>query len=233
MKDFIIPAIDIKDEKVVRLLKGDYKKATVYNYKPSDMAKIFQDIGFKRLHVVDLNGSKEGKPVNIKEICKIRSIFTGKIQVGGGIRTKEDAKLYFEEGVDFIILGTVALTNPDEFGNIVKEFPKKVILAIDTRYGKIAIQGWTANSEATPEQALKTFDEYSIWGYLYTIIEKDGSMEGVDPSPYAKIKSITEKYVLASGGVSSIQDIQKLHGIVDGVVVGKAIYEGKISLENL
>ena len=233
LKEFVIPAIDIKDGKAVRLYKGEFSRVKVYSDKPEEIAKKFNDYGFKKIHVVDLDGAKEGKLKNIQVIKKIRKNFEMEIEVGGGIRSYEVAKSLFEEGIDYTVIGTLAIRNPEEFEKIISEFPNRVILAIDSKFGRVAVGGWTEETSFTPEEFVKIYDGKPIWGYLYTVIERDGSLEGVDIEPYKGIKKYTKKPVLASGGVSSIEDIKKLHGVVDGVIVGKAIYEGKIKLEEL
>ncbi|RTZ58630.1 MAG: 1-(5-phosphoribosyl)-5-[(5-phosphoribosylamino)methylideneamino]imidazole-4-carboxamide isomerase [Gammaproteobacteria bacterium] len=234
LKEFLIPAIDIKDGKVVRLYKGDFQKAKVYYENPTDIAKKFADLGFKKIHVVDLDGAKEGLPANIRVIDAIRNAVSCQIQVGGGIRTRKAAKKLLEEiGVDFIVIGTLAVKNPSLFDEIVGEFPQKVILSIDSKEGRVAVSGWLENSDYSPEEFAQSFEEKPIWGYLYTVVDRDGTLEGVDTKPYEVIKKFVKKPVLASGGVASLEDVKKLVGITEGVVVGKAIYEGKIDLSKV
>ncbi|HIP98588.1 MAG TPA: 1-(5-phosphoribosyl)-5-[(5-phosphoribosylamino)methylideneamino]imidazole-4-carboxamide isomerase [Aquifex aeolicus] len=234
IKKFLIPAIDIKGRKVVRLYKGDFQKAKVYYESPTDIAKKFADLGFKKIHVVDLDGAKEGLPANIKVIEAIRNAVSCQIQVGGGIRTREAAKKLLEEiGVDFIVIGTLAVKNPPLFDKIVGEFPQKVILSIDSKGGRVAISGWLEKSNYSPEKFVQSFEEKPIWGYLYTVVDRDGTLDGVDTKPYEVIKKFVRKPVIASGGVASLEDIKKLVAITEGVVVGRAIYEGKIDLSNI
>jgi len=233
LRKFVIPAIDIIEGKAVRLYKGDFSKIKIYSEKPEELAKKFSDLGFKRLHVVDLEGAEGGKPKNLSTILKIRENFSGEIQVGGGIRDYETAKILLDKGINYIVVGTLAYRNPKDFEKILFDFPNKVILAIDTKGGKVAVGGWKETTALTPEEFAKRYEGFPIWGYLYTVIERDGSLEGVDITPYKLIQQFIKKPVLASGGVSSVEDIKKLYDIVEGVVVGKAIYEGKISLEEL
>ncbi|AAC07284.1 1-(5-phosphoribosyl)-5-[(5-phosphoribosylamino)methylideneamino]imidazole-4-carboxamide isomerase [Aquifex aeolicus] len=233
LKEFIIPAIDLMEGKAVRLYKGDFNKVKVYSERPWELAKNFSDLGFKRLHVVDLEGAEGGKPKNLEVIRKIRENFEGEVEVGGGIRSYEVAKALFDEGIDFVVIGTLAYKNKEEFLKILENFPNRVILAIDSKQGKVAIGGWKEETAVSPEEFAKEYENYPIWGYLYTVIERDGSLEGVDVEPYKEIKKHVKKPVIASGGVSSLEDIKKLYGIVEGVVVGKAIYEGRITLEDL
>ncbi len=233
MKDFIIPAIDLKEGRVVRLFKGDFERAKVYSSSPEDMAKLFEELGFKRLHVVDLDGSLEGMPVNLPSIRLIRKAFSGSIEVGGGIRSVETCRVLHEEGIDSFVVGTLAIKDPKNFEKIVELFPKRVILAVDSKGGRVAIGGWKEESFISPEELASKYESTPIWGFLYTNIDKDGTLDGVDTRPYVEFKNYTKKPVLASGGVASLEDIRKLMGVVEGVVVGKAIYEGRINLREL
>ena len=233
MKDLVIPAIDLKGGKVVRLFKGEFERAKVYSSSPEDMAKLFEEAGFRRLHVVDLDGSLEGIPVNLPSIRLIRKAFSGSIEVGGGIRSVETCRVLHEEGIDFFVVGTLAIIEPRTFEKMVELFPERVILAVDSKGGKVAVGGWKEESSISPQELALRYENIPIWGYLYTNIDKDGTLEGVDTKPYVDFKSYTKKPVLASGGVASLEDIRKLMGIVEGVVVGKAIYEGRINLREL
>lgn len=233
MRNFVIPAIDIKEGKVVRLFKGDFEKTKVYSKNPEDMARFFEDLGFKKLHVVDLDGSLEGIPVNLPTIRLIRKSFSGKIQVGGGIRSLKSCQVLTEEGIDFFVVGTLAVKEPQTFEQILEFFPERVILAVDSRGGKVAVGGWKEESSISPQELAYKYENRPIWGYLYTNIDKDGTLEGVDVEPYIEFKKFIKKPLLASGGVASLEDIKKLMDIVEGVVVGKAIYEGRINLEEL
>lgn len=228
--EFLIPAIDIKEGKVVRLYRGEFESVKIYPFTPEEIAEKLGEKGFKRIHIVDLDGAEVGKPKNLEHIRRIRKSFEGEIEVGGGVRSYEVAKTLLEEGIDYIVVGTLAIKRPEELERILKDYPGRVILSIDSKRGRVAIGGWKEDSSLTPETLARIYDEKPIWGYLYTIIERDGSLEGVDPRPYKRIVEVTKKPVLASGGVSSLEDLKKLYGIVSGVVVGKAIYEGKIPI---
>ena len=234
LKEFIIPAIDIKEGKVVRLYKGEYSKLKIYGENPVEVAKYYDSLGFKRIHIVDLDGAKEGYPANLKTLESIRENVNCEIEFGGGIRTEEAVeKLINQIGINYVIIGTLAVKKPELFERIIKEFPNKVILSIDSKGGKVAVGGWLETASMTPEEFAKQYDNKPIWGYLYTVIEKDGTLEGIDIEPYKRIKKFVKKPVLASGGVASLEDIKKLIGITDGVIVGRAIYEGKINLEEI
>jgi len=228
----LIPAIDIKDGKVVRLYKGEQEKVKVYSDKPEDMARLFQDLGFKRIHVVDLDGAFGG-PLNLESIKRIRRAFFGVLQVGGGLRSLDALKVLDSEGVDLFLIGTVAVKNPQVFEEMLSLYPERIILSVDSKEGKVSVGGWKEATAYTPEELAKLYEDKPIWGYLYTVVEKDGTLEGVDVSPYINFKKVVKKPVLASGGVATIEDVKKLYGIVEGVVVGKAIYEGKINLREI
>ncbi len=230
LKEFIIPAIDLKDGKVVRLEKGDFSKVKKYRDDPSSVAELFDSVGFKRLHVVDLDGAKRGEPVNDEAIGRIRENFSGEIELGGGLRTCEHISFYEDMGINYFVLGTVAVTDAEAFERMVYKFRDKIILAIDSKGGRVAVSGWQSSSDLKPYDLVKRYDNIPLWGYLYTIVERDGTLEGVDVEPYRVIRSMTSKPLIASGGVSSLEDVKKLSDVVDFVVVGKAIYEGLIYL---
>jgi len=233
LKAFIIPAIDIKDGKLVRLFKGDFEKSKEYGLSPEDAGRLFEELGFRRLHLVDLDGTLEGVPKNLQTIRKLRKVFSGIIQVGGGIRSIGTCRLLDEEGIDFFVVGTVAVREPEVFQKMVSTFPGRVILSVDAKGGKVAIGGWKDNTSLSPEELAKRYEDTPLWGYLYTNIDKDGSLEGVDTRIYINFKRFANKPLLASGGVSSLEDVKKLLGVADGVVIGKALYEGKIDLMTL
>ncbi len=228
--DFLIPAIDIKGGKVVRLFKGDFEKVRIYSEDPIKLAGLFQEAGFRRLHLVDLDGAEGGVLRNYQLIKGVREVFRGEIELGGGVRSYRVAERLLNEGIDYVVIGTLALRNREEFLRIVRDFPERVILSLDARGGKVAVDGWREPSDLTPEDLVRMFNDTPIWGYLYTIVERDGSLEGVDERPYIRIREITDKPLLASGGVSSLEDVKKLMGVVNGVVVGRAIYEGRIPI---
>jgi len=233
LKAFVIPAVDIKEGKLVRLFKGDFERLKEYGLLPEEAGRLFEDMGFRRLHVVDLDGTLKGVPKNLPSIRKLRKVFSGTIQVGGGIRDMETCRLLDEEGINFFVVGTVAVKEPDIFEKMVNTFPNRVILSVDAKGGKVAVGGWKDETKLSPEELAKRYENTPIWGYLYTNIDKDGSLEGVDTEIYVSFKKFVKKPLLASGGVASIEDVKKLYHIVDGVVIGKAFYEGKIDLKLL
>jgi phosphoribosylformimino-5-aminoimidazole carboxamide ribotide isomerase len=234
LKSFVIPAIDLRGGKVVRLYKGDYSKEKVYSADPVEVAKRFADLGFKRIHVVDLDGALEGLPANLRTLRKIREAVDCEIEFGGGIRTEAAMdEVLGNLGIDYAVVGTLAVKNPRLFEELLHRYPERIILSIDAKGGRVAVGGWLETAAQTPSEFAESYDDKPIWGYLYTLIERDGTLGGVDTKPYEEIKRVIKKPLLASGGVATIEDVKKLIGITDGVVVGRAIYEGKIRLEEL
>lgn len=237
LRDFIIPAIDIKDGKAVRLYKGEFNSAKVYSENPVDVAKMFEDKGFKYIHIVDLDGAYEGIPKNIKIVENIMNCVNIKAEFGGGLRSFKAVKSILDTGVDRVIIGSLAYENRDEFLKIVSEFPNKVVLGIDAKDGKLAIKGWIEKTEITPLEFAKRFESIDIWGYLYTDINRDGTLEGPNVEGTKLLAENLSKPVIASGGVGSLEDINRIFKIrqvgIAGVVVGKAIYEGKIDISKL
>jgi len=232
----IIPAIDIIDGEVIRLSKGKYESKVSYNKTPLEQAKIYDDLGFEWLHVVDLSGSKDGKINTIKIIEEIKSQTNLKLEFGGGIRSKQNVVSLNNIGVDGIIIGSLSVTNQEEFESIFDDVePSKIIIAADVLDYEIRIKGWTENSNVHLYDHIKYCSSLGIENYLCTDIAVDGMLTGPN---YHLYKSTIEKYpnikLTASGGVSNIEDVLKLQELsVRGVVIGKAIYENKINLEEL
>ncbi len=233
----ILPAIDIKEGKCVRLFQGKKNTAKVYFNNPLDVAKMYKDYGLQKIHVVDLDGAFEGKPKNYKILEKIINLGL-KVEYGGGLRSFEIIKNTINLGVERVVVGTLAIKNPEEFTKCLLEFPKKIVLAIDTKDFKVTSFGWEKVENLDPiyfaHKWEKKYKNY-LWGYLFTDISKDGSLKGPNFEAIKKFASNVSLPVLASGGVSNLADILKLKSInnVKGVIIGKAIYENKISFEDL
>ena len=237
IKEFIIPAIDIKDGKVVRLYKGEFDKVKVYNENPLDMAKYFEDSGAKHIHVVDLDGALEGLPKNIKIIEDIVKSVNIPIEFGGGLRSFDAVKTVLDLGIERVVIGSLAYQNPEEFYKIVENFSGKIIVGIDAKDGKVAIKGWTEKTELSPLEFAKKYDGLDIFGFLFTDVSRDGVMIGANIEATVELAKNLKHPLIASGGVGSLEDVLKLYekrelGIF-GVVVGKAIYEGKINLKEI
>ena len=234
--DFTLyPAIDVKNGKCVRLLYGDMDKETVYNKSPLDQAMWFVDQGAEWLHIVDLDGAIKGNNVNQKSILSVLKTLQNKvkIQIGGGIRTRENIDFWLENSVDKVILGTVALENPDFINNLTTDYNKKIIVGADVRNGKIATHGWEQQSSIKATELLNKFNTSILDSVIYTDMNRDGSMEGVDLEQTLSFAENIPHSVIASGGVSSLEDISELsrHTLngIQGVVIGRALYDKKFS----
>ena len=237
LKDFIIPAVDIKDGKAVRLFLGKADNVTVYGENPVDMAKKWEEKGAKQLHIVDLDGAFEGKPKNYRIVEKIVKEISIPVEFGGGLRNYEAAKAMIDIGVERVVIGSLAYQDRYQFEKIVSDFPEKVVVGIDAKDGKVAIKGWVEKTQYTPLEFAKQFDNLPVWGFLYTDVNRDGALVGPNIEGTKHLAENLNHPVIASGGVSSIEDVEKLYKLKDfgvyGVVVGKALYEGKINLEEL
>lgn len=231
----IIPAIDLLDGQAVRLQKGDYEKKTVYNANPIEEAEKFRAAGFDHIHVVDLNGAKSGKFENLPIIRKIISELGLSVQTGGGVRSGDDIRLLLDAGLKGIICSSMAVKKPDEWMTAVQNHPGKMILGLDLKDGKMAYGGWLETSDAPIEEFLNPMIEAGLQTVLSTDIARDGMLSGPNVEMYANLqKRFPRLNWIASGGVSSIKDLEKLkeHQLY-GVVVGKAYYEGRISLDEM
>ena len=237
LKEFIIPAIDLQEGKAVRLYKGKKDMSKVYSEDPVLTAKSWEEKGAKHLHIVDLDGAFEGKPKNYMIVEKIVNSISIPVEFGGGLRSFEAVDTMFKVGVDKVIIGSLAYQNEREFLKIVEHFPDKIILGIDAKDGKVAIKGWVEKTEYTPYEFAKKYEKFDIWGYLYTDVNRDGALTGANIEATKELAKNLNKPVIASGGVSSLEDIKKLYELkkygVYGVVVGKALYENKIDFENI
>jgi phosphoribosylformimino-5-aminoimidazole carboxamide ribotide isomerase len=231
----IIPAIDIIEGKCVRLIKGDFGKKKIYNENPLEVAKMFESYGLKYLHLVDLDGAKEKHIVNYKILNEIASKTSLKIDFGGGIKSENDLNIAFENGAKKITAGSVAVHNPDLVIKWINDYgSSKIILGADCIKGKIAISGWVEKTEITVIDFIREYKELGIENVICTDISKDGMLNGVANELYENILKKININLIASGGVSSIEDIIELKHIgCESVIIGKAIYENKISLKEL
>ena len=232
----LIPAIDIIEGQCVRLTKGDYDQKTVYRDSPAEVAKEFEEIGFKRLHVVDLDGAKSKHIVNSDVLHRITTDTQLIVDFGGGIKTDEDIEKAFTAGASMVTIGSIAVTNPDLFmGWLEKYGAERIILGADVRHGKISINGWKEDSSEDLLPFLKKYVDAGVKNVLCTEISKDGTLTGPAIELYlSMMAAYPELHLIASGGVSSIDDIKALEAAgIPAVVFGKAIYEGKINLNEL
>jgi len=232
----IIPAIDIIEGKCVRLTQGDFQQKKIYNEDPLEVAKSFQDAGLKYLHLVDLDGAKAKRIVNYKTLEKIASKTHLQVDFGGGIKSGEDLKIAFECGAQQVTAGSSAVTDKKSFLHWLKEYGfEKIILGADAKAGKIAINGWQQGTELNVAEFISAYHQEGIRYVICTDISKDGMLQGPSIELYQKILEKNKDILLiASGGVSSLEDIENLRKLnLNGVIIGKAIYEGRISLNEL
>ncbi len=228
----LIPAIDIINGQCVRLTKGDYAQKTVYNSNPVEVARHFEELGFKRLHVVDLDGAKSKHIVNTTTLKAITQATSLVVDFGGGIKTNEDVHLAFENGAAMVTIGSVAVTNPDMMEHWIDLYgAERIILGADTRNGKLSINGWLEDSDADIITFIGHYYELGIRKVLCTDISKDGTLTGPSIALYQQImKAYPDLHLIASGGVSSNQDLQDLEAAgIPAVVFGKAFYEGRLT----
>ena len=233
----IFPAIDIKDKKCVRLLKGDFDNKTEYEISPIDQASKYKDHGFKNLHIVDLDGALTGETINIGIIQKIINKFDLKIEIGGGIRNFESIKKYTDAGVEKVILGSAAIKDKNFLKEACKEFPNKIALGLDAKNGYLSVSGWKENSNQLTLDFLKEVNDYGTSRLIYTDINRDGTKQSPNFDETIKVANISNCPVIISGGVSSIEDIKKAKELsnknIEGIIIGKAIYDGDIKLDEL
>ena len=231
----IFPAIDIKDKKCVRLVKGDFDNKTEYEMTPVEQAGRYKDHGFKNLHIVDLDGALTGETVNLDIIQDIVGKFNLKVEVGGGIRNSNSIQKYIDAGVEKVILGSVAIKDKNFLKQVCEKFPNKVALGLDAKDGYLSVSGWTEKSNQLTLDYLKEVNDYGVSRLIYTDINRDGMKQSPNFDGTAKVAEISNCPVIISGGVSSIDDIKKAKNLknVEGIIVGKAIYDGDIKLEEL
>ncbi len=228
----LYPAIDLKDGVCVRLKLGDMDKATVYNADPAAQAQQFQAQGFKWLHVVDLNGAFEGESVNGQAVETILKATSNPVQLGGGIRTLGHIENWLEKGLARVILGTVAVRNPQLVCEACKLFPGKVAVGIDARGGKVAVEGWAEESELSVLDLAKRFEGAGVAAIIYTDIDRDGILTGINWQSTLELARSVSIPVIASGGLASMEDIKRLTeddaAILNGAITGRALYDGRI-----
>jgi len=231
----IFPAIDIKDKKCVRLIKGDFDNKTEYETSPIDQAGKYKDHGFKNLHIVDLDGALTGETVNLNIIQEIVSKFDLKIEIGGGVRNFESIQKYTEAGVEKVILGSAAIKDKNFLKEACQKFPNKIALGLDAKDGYLSVSGWKENSKKQTLDFLKEVNDFGVSRLIYTDINRDGTKASPNFDDTVKVANTSNCPVIISGGVSSIQDIKKAKELknIEGIIVGKAIYDGDIDLNEL
>ena len=230
----VIPAIDILQGRCVRLYQGDYAQSEIVAQDPLTQAQLWVDQGASRLHLVDLDGAKTGEPSNLEVIRQMAQTLSVPIQVGGGIRSLERAKQVLESGVDRVILGTVAVEDPDLVVRLCQQFPGRIIVGIDAKQGQVAIKGWIESTPMAATELVERVCQQGAAAIIYTDIQRDGTLQGPNLDQLRQIASIASVPVIASGGISSVKDLLSVLSLstygVTGVIVGKALYSGAITL---
>ena len=228
----LYPAIDIKDGVCVRLLRGDMSAATIFNTDTADQARAFAAAGFEWLHIVDLNGAVEGRPVNADAVAAILDAVEMPVQLGGGIRDMETVERWLDAGVRRVILGTAALSNPELVMTACKRHPDRIAVGIDARDGRVAVEGWAKTSDVRALDLALKFEDSGVAALIYTDINRDGLMTGVNLESTVDLAFALTTPLIASGGVSSVADLLELKANqgsgIDGVICGRALYDGRI-----
>lgn len=231
----IYPAIDMRGGKCVRLLKGDYNQETIYGDSPFEMAKRFAEDGTEWIHMVDLDGAKDGKRVNDRFVIQAAKELMVKIQIGGGIRTEEDIVHYLENGISRVIIGSIAVSNPEFAIEMVRKYGSKIAIGIDAKDGYVATHGWLDTSKVKAVDLGKRFAESGAETFIFTDIATDGTLSGPNIEAVCQMAEVTKKSVIASGGVSTLEDLKSLNRTsgkgVSGVIIGKALYEKRFTLK--
>ena len=231
----IFPAIDIKEKKCVRLIKGNFNDKTEYESSPAEQARKYKDHGFKNIHIIDLDGALAGEIVNLDIIKDIINKLDLKVEIGGGIRNFESIQKYIDIGVEMVILGSAAIKDKNFLKTACKKFPNKIALGLDAKDGYLSISGWKENSNQLTLEYLKEVNDYGVSRLIFTDINKDGMKQSPNFEETKKVAGISNCPVIISGGVSSLKDIKKAKSLknIEGIIVGKAIYDGDIQLEEL
>lgn len=235
MSFIVYPAIDMRGGKCVRLLQGDYGKETVYGDSPFDMAKSFADSGAEWIHMVDLDGARDGKRVNDTYVIQAAKELNAKVQIGGGIRSEADIAHYLDNGVSRVIIGSIAVSNPEFAEEMVRKYPGKIAIGLDAKDGYVATHGWLSTSEVKAVDLGKRFAEAGAETFIFTDIATDGMLSGPNVQAIQLLAEETGKSVIASGGVSQLSDLFALKELqsvgVSGAIVGKALYEGRFTVK--
>lgn len=230
----IFPAIDIKDNKCVRLLQGDFNRVNVYGDNPSAIAKKWQDEGSQFIHIVSLNGARGEENINDESIENILKNINIPIQVGGGVRDKKRVKELLDLGVSRVIIGSMAVKNKKLLKELVEKYKEKIVVSIDAKNGKVAVEGWEEVSNVDSVELCKELERIGIKTIIYTDISKDGMMIGPNFNIYEELSQKTNLHIIASGGVTTIEDVKKLKSMnLYGAIIGKALYENKIKLKEV
>lgn len=233
----IFPAIDMRGGKCVRLLKGDYDQETIYADSPFEMAKSFADAGASYVHMVDLDGAKDGERTHAKEVIRVAKELPIKVQIGGGIRSEEDVRYYLENGVDRVIIGSLAIREPQLVKSFIKKYgPEKIVIGLDAKDGMVATHGWIETSDQSAIEVGKDFANAGAKYFIFTDIATDGTLSGPNIEANVQLAQATGATIIVSGGISALEDIAKVkeaaqESSVSGVIIGKALYAGRFTLQ--
>jgi len=229
----VLPAIDLRGGRCVRLRQGDYARETVFDADPVGVARRFAEAGARWLHVVDLDGAREGEPKNLETVARIVEAAGLRVEVGGGVRTAETAERVIGLGVARVVVGTRAVREPAWLADLAHRFPGRVALGLDVREGRVAVEGWRRGTERTAEEVLAEAEALPLAAIIYTDIARDGMMTGPNVEAVAEMARRTRLPVVASGGVRTVEDVARLRAteVVAGVIIGRALYEGTLTLE--
>ena len=227
----IFPAIDLYEGKAVRLYKGDYRQMTVYSEDPPELAKVFADSGAACLHLVDLEGAKLGTTPNLDTVKRIRAASPLFMELGGGVRNMETVETYLDAGIDRVILGTAAVTNPDFLREAVEQYGERIAVGVDIKDGRVAIRGWLEKSEYDAFAFCRRMEALGVKTLICTDISKDGAMQGANRALYGELSKALDLRIIASGGVSDLEDVRALRALeLYGAIIGKAYYTGAVSI---
>lgn len=233
----IYPAIDMRGGKCVRLYKGDYAQETVYADSPFEMAKAFSDAGATFVHMVDLDGAKDGERVHAKDVIRVAKELPLKVQIGGGIRTEDDVRFYLENGVDRVIIGSLAIRERELVASFIEKFgAERIVIGLDAKDGMVATHGWLETSDQKATDVGRYFAERGAKYFIFTDIATDGTLQGPNIAANEQLASATDAEIIVSGGMSSLEDIQAVkkaseQSTIGGVIIGKALYTGRFTLE--
>ena len=227
----IFPAIDLRDGQAVRLFQGDYDQMTVYSHDPADVALGFFEAGARNLHMVDLDGAKDGTLANFDVVANVVSRTDMFVEIGGGIRDEERIKKYIDAGVGRVILGTVAAEKPEFAAEMAAKYGEKIAVGVDARDGRVAVKGWLEVTDIDSVEFCRKMRDTGVKTIIYTDISKDGAMQGTNMDIYRRLNEIEGLDIMASGGISSIEEVKELAGFTYGAILGKALYDGVIDLK--
>ncbi len=229
----VIPAIDLRGGRCVRLRQGDFDQETIFGDDPAAMAARWESEGAARIHLVDLDGAKAGHPVNVEAVRQIVGRVRVPCQLGGGIRDEATIAAWLEAGIERVVVGTQALRDPDWFGRMAEKYPDRLLLGLDARDGRVATQGWLETSSVTALTLARQFDDLPIAGIVYTDIARDGTLEGPNLDAIGAMAQAVRTPVIASGGVGTLEDLARLAELpIAGCIVGRALYDGRFSLRS-